>query len=589
MAVTNQDIAELFENMAVLLEAKGDTVFKIRAYRRATRTIEQLPFSLEQALKEGRDLKSIPGFGDAISGKVRELVETGRVRAYDSLLGELPDGVLTLMNVPGIGPKTAMRITGELGTTTVEAVEEAGLDGRLVALPGLGAKSAENILKHVRSLRTKDQRIPIGRASAVADEIIAALREACPGIKAATPVGSLRRWRETIGDIDIMATAHDPAEVMEALVGLPIVREVLGHGAKKSSVVVEPGLQVDLRIVEEESLGAMLQYFTGSQQHNILLRDRANQMGLSLNEYGITDLGTGILEKYGSEESFYARLGLPLIPPELREGLWEIDLAAGDVLPELVSVSDIKGDLHVHSDWSDGRDALERMVAAAACRELQYVAITDHSAGRGIANGLSEERLLEQIGILRSLDGMYPMKVLCGSEVDIRSDGSLDYPDELLERLDVVVASVHSAMGQDSAKMTARIISAMRNPHVTVIGHPTCRLLGSRDPVDVDMESLFQAALETGTAMEINAAPERLDLKDTHVLRARELGVPLVISTDSHATSHFDKIGFGVAVARRGWCEAGNIVNTLPAEDFLRYLATAKVERARFMAERVRR
>ncbi len=586
MSTTNAQIAEFFENLAVLLEMKGDTVFKIRAYQRAAQTIEQLPLPLEKAVKDDVDLKSIPGIGDAISKKIQELITTGKVGTYERIKGEIPEGALTLMNVPGIGPKTAMLIAKESGATTIEEVEKAIEEGRLASLPRMGKKTVQNILRHIRSYRPKDTRVPIGQAMLVAEQVISTLKEQCPSLTNISPVGSLRRWKETIGDVDIIATTHDPSQVMDTLAQLPMVYEVLGHGTKKSSVVVEPGLQIDVRTVEEGSYGAMLQYFTGSQQHNIRLRDYANQRGLSLNEYGITTLDTGNLEEYADERAFYQRLGLPLIPPELREGLWELELAEQNALPELVQVSDIKGDLHVHSDWSDGHDPLERMVEAAANHGYQYVALTDHSAGRAIANGLSEERLLQQIQILRSLEGRYPIKVLCGSEVDIRADGSLDYPDEILEKLDIVVGSVHSSMGQESAKMTQRIIQAMHNPYVTVIGHPTCRLLGSRDPVAVDMEALFEAAIETGTALEINGAPERLDLKDTHVLRAREKGVPLIISTDSHSHTNLGNMRFGIAVARRGWCQAENIVNTFPVDRFLAFINTPKSQRMNVFAKR---
>ncbi len=586
MPTTNEEIAELFENMAALLEMKREVVFKIRAYQRAARTIGHLSLSLEQAVKEGKELKSIPGIGDAISKKIVEMLNTGKVSAYEKLKSELPDGVLTLMNVPGIGPKTAILITKEIGVSTIEEVEQAASDGRLAALPRMGEKTAENILAHIRSLRTKNQRIPIGQALPLAEQVIGALRDRCPGLGKISVAGSLRRWQETIGDIDIMGTAEEVREVIDALVVLPTVREVLGHGTKKASVVVDPGLQIDLRIVEDDAFGALIQYFTGSQQHNIRLRDYANRRGLSLNEYGITDLQTGETKKFAEESDFYAYLDLPLIPPEIREGLWEIELAESNTLPRLLEISDIRGDLHLHSEWSDGRDPIERMVEAAVSRGYEYMALTDHSAGRGIANGLSEERLRLQIQTLRSFQERYPIRILCGSEVDIRADGTLDYPDHLLEELDVVVASVHSAMGQDSSKMTQRIIKAMRNPHVTVIGHPTCRLLGSRDPVDVDMEALFRAAAETGTVMEINGAPERLDLKDTHVLRAKELGVPLIIDTDSHSEGYLEKMRFGVAVARRGWCEAKDIVNTLPLEEFMAFITKRKPERMDVLAGR---
>lgn len=579
----NEQIAEVFENMAALLEMKGELVFKIRAYQRAARAIQQLPVPLEQMVREGRDLRGIPGIGEAIDKKIRELVETGRLEAYEKLKAEFPDGILTLLNVPGVGPKTAFRISQELGITTVEGLEKAILDGRLARLPRMGEKTAENILRHIHSLRTKDQRIPLGRALPLAEEVIWSLRERCPALRRISPAGSLRRWRESVGDIDLMGTAGDASQVIDAFVQLPLVREVLAHGPKKASVVVQSGLQVDLRIVDDDQFGALIQYFTGSKQHNILLRDYANRMGLSLNEYGITNLRTGELEKFADEEGFYARLGLQYIPPEIREGLWEVELAQRMALPGLVEPSDIKGDLHIHSDWSDGRDTLEAMVAAAQERGYQYLAITDHSAGRGIANGLTEERLRAQVDALRAIQERFNIRILCGAEVDIRADGTLDYPDELLEKLDIVVAAVHSAMGQDTKRMTERIIRAMHNPYVTIIGHPTCRLLGDRDPIEVDMEAIFKAALETGTFLEINASPDRLDLKDTYVLRAKELGVPLVIGTDSHHTGYLENMRFGVAVARRGWCEPRHILNTLPLEEFLAVIRRPKPERVKML------
>ncbi|MDP3063974.1 MAG: DNA polymerase/3'-5' exonuclease PolX [Chloroflexota bacterium] len=586
---SNADIAAVFEQMAALLEMKGEVVFKIRAYQRAARTIEHLPFSIEERVASGQPLKGIPGIGEAIEKKTIEFIRTGAVRALEELRGELPDGVLTLMNVPGIGPKTAMRVARELGVTTIEGLEKAILEGRMAALPRMGEKTAENILRHIRalSLRTKDKRTPIGVALPVAEEVIAALRERCPGLHKLTPAGSLRRWRETVGDIDLMGAAAEPQQAIDVFVKLPQVQEVIGHGPKKASAVVVPGIQVDLRIVEDESYGALIQYFTGSQQHNIRLRDRANRMGLSLNEYGITDIATGRVERFADEEAFYARLGLQLMPPEVREGVWELDLAERCALPRLVELGDIRGDLHVHSDWSDGREPLETMVAAAAARGYQYVAITDHSAGRGIANGLSEERLRQQIDVLRDLSARHSIAVLTGSEVDIRADGSLDYSDEMLAALDVVVASVHSAMGQERERMTQRIIQAMRHPSVTVIGHLTCRLLGERDPIEVDVEAIFQAALETGAILEINASPERLDLRDVHVQRARELGVPLVISTDAHHSDQLAHMRFGVAVVRRGWCEARHILNTLPRERFLALIKAPKPERARLIKQGV--
>ena len=579
MTVSNEAIAELFENMGTLLEMKGDTVFKIRAYQRAARTIGQLSFSLEQAVQDGMDLKKIPGVGRAISDKITELLQTGRVSAHQRLLAELPDGVLTLMDIPGIGPKTAMLIAQDLGVSTIQGVEQAAQDGRMAALPKLGAKAAENILRHIQTLGSKDQRTPIGQALPLAEEIIAALRSRCSSIGDLFPAGSLRRWEETIGDIDLVGTSYQPEEAAQALVSLPLVQQVLVHGPKKTSVVVEPGIQVDIRLCEPESFGALLQYFTGSQQHNIRLRDYANRLGLSLNEYGITDLETGEVEQFVDEAGFYRRLGLPFIPPELRTGAWELEAARNESLPNLLQEGDLRGDLHLHSEWSDGSDPVEKMVEAAVDQGYEYMALTDHSSGRGIANGLSPQRLEEQIGLLRTLQEHYSIAILCGSEVDIRADGTLDYSDELLERLDVVVASVHSAMGQESDTMTRRVIKAMEHPAVTIIGHLTTRLLGQREPVQLDLEAVLQAARNTGTALEINASPQRLDLKDTHAHRARELGVPLVISTDSHHHAHLDKRRFGVAVARRAWCEPAHILNTLARDQFVRYIKAPKLVR----------
>ena len=569
----------MFENLGTLSEVKGNNVFKVRAYQRAARTIAHLSFPLAQAVEDGTDLKKIPGIGKAISDKIQERLHTGRVATYEKLIAELPDGVLTLMDIPGIGPKTAMLITQDLGISTVEGVEQAARDGRIASLPRMGQKAADSILRHTNALQTKDQRTPIGQALPLAEEIIGALRERCPDIGSLFPAGSLRRWEETIGDIDLVGTSPNPAEVGDALASLEGVREVLAHGPKKTSVVVEPGIQVDLRIGEPEAFGAMLQYFTGSQQHNIRLRDYANRQGLSLNEYGITNLDSGSVEHFATEAEFYTRLGLPYVAPELRVGMWELDAAQEGRLPNLVQESDLRGDLHLHSNWSDGRDPIEAMVEAAASQGYQYMALTDHSSGRGIANGLSDDRLIEQMGILRSLQDNYPITILCGSEVDIRADGTLDYPDELLDQLDVVVASVHSAMGQDSETMTQRIIRAMHHPSVTIIGHASTRLLGRREPVEFDLEALLRAARDTGTAMEINSSPERLDLKDTHTYRARELGVPLVINTDSHHYAHLGKRRFGVAVARRAWCESQHILNTLPLDQFLAFIRTPKPDR----------
>jgi len=579
MAATNEQIAELFENMGTLLEMKGDGVFKIRAYQRAARTIEQLASPLATAVANGEDLTKIPGVGKAISEKIAEFISTGQVSAYERLVEELPPGVLDLKEIPGVGPKMAMAISQQLGISTVDGVAEAAADGRLATLPRMGKRAAEGILRHINAFKEMGSRTPIGEALPVAEEVMNALREQCPEIDQLFPVGSLRRWEETIGDIDLIGTSPNPESVSDALVALDMVKDVLVHGPKKTSVVVESGIQIDLRIAEPEAFGAMLQYFTGSQQHNIRLRDFANRQGLSLNEYGITNTETGQVEEFADEASFYARLGLPLMPPEIRTGLYEVDAGLEGTLPELVVATDLKGDLHLHSEWSDGNDPMEFMVEAAAAQGYDYMALTDHSQRLGVANGLTVERLESQISLLREMQQKYDITILCGSECDIRASGEMDFPDEMLAQLDVVVASVHSAMGQDQATMTARMIKAIEHPSVTIIGHLTTRLLGQREPVEFDLEAVLQAARDTGTALEINASPERLDLRDTHAYRAREMGVPLVINTDSHHHTHLDKRRFGVAVARRAWCRPEDILNTMSREEFLKFIRTPKPKR----------
>ena len=583
MQLTNDEIAQLFHNLGALLEMKGDSAFKIRAYRRAAETIHQLTFPLAQAVEDGQKLTGIPGIGKAISDKVHELVTTGQVQTYERAKSEVPEGALTLLAIPGIGPKTAMLIGTELGISTVKGVEEAAADGRLATLPRMGKRAADSILRHIQATRSMSGRTPIGDALPAAESVMAALRDSAPDIALLTPAGSLRRWEETIGDVDLVAVTPEPEELGRCLAALPQVSDVLVNGPRKTSVVVETGLQIDLRTGETGSIGAMLQYFTGSQQHNIRLRDFANRMGLSLNEYGITNIESGEVEYFPDETSFYARLGLPWIPPELRAGMWELpfDKLRTDGIPQLVEARHLRGDLHVHSEWSDGSDPIETMVATAASLGYEYMALTDHSQGLGVANGLTPERLAAQREALRQLQDRYDIRILAGSEVDIRADGRMDFPDDVLAELDVVVASVHNAMSQDRDTMTRRIISAMEHPSVTIIGHLSTRLLGQRPPSDFDLEAVLQAARDTGTALEINASPARLDLRDTHAYRARDLGVPLVINTDSHHHSELSGGRFGVAVARRAWCEPRHILNALPLDDFLRFIQTPKPDRIR--------
>ena len=568
----NAAIAKVFQDIADLLELKGENTFKIRAYQKAARAIEHSPREIEQMVKEGADLKEIPGVGDAIAKKTVELVTTGRLHYYDELRAEFPEGISDLLDIPGVGPKIAVRLGSELGVQSVDDLEAAARDGRVATMPRLGDKVAENILRQIQAMRTKERRIPIGEALPVVEEIMTEL-QGCPGLKNLIPAGSLRRFRETVGDIDVMGTTDDRESIIDAFVGLPQVMEVLVKGGTKASVLVSGDLQIDLRLVDHDSFGSLLQYFTGSKQHNIVLRERGHRQKLKLSEYGITDLETGVIEKFTTEEGFYERLGLQFIPPELREGQWEVERAERNAIPRLIEVGDIKGDLHVHTDWSDGQDSIEAMALAARAKGYQYIAITEHSGGRGVARGLNEERLRNQVAEIKRLnEQMDGFRIFTGIEVDIRADGSLDLPDELLAELDIVVAAVHSAMNQEQGKMTERVLRAIRNPHVDVLAHPTCRLLGDREPIMLDIEAIFSAAAETDTALEINAMPSRLDLRDIHASRARELGVKLIISTDAHNTSHLDFIRFGVGVARRGWCEAHHILNTRPLEEVEAFL-----------------
>jgi DNA polymerase (family 10) len=571
-SMKNTNVARVFQDIADLLELKGENVFKIRAYQKAARAIEHHPRELEAMIEEGDDLQSIPGVGEAIAKKTTELITTGKLGYYENLKAEFPRGITNLLAIPGIGPKTASKLSSELGVSSADELERAITDGRVAQLFRLGQKTADNILHQIQALRRKDQRIPIGEALPIVEEIITAL-SAIPGVKNLTPAGSLRRFQETVGDIDMMGTADDPKEVIDAFVALPLVRQVLAQGSTKASVIVSGGLQVDLRMVEHDSFGSLLQYFTGNKQHNIALREKWHKQGLKLSEYGITVIATGKLEKFATEEEFYRRLGLQYMPPEIREAQGEIEKAEQGAIPRLVELSDIKGDLHTHTEWSDGHDSIEELARAARDMGYQYIAVTEHSAGRSIAHGLNVERLKEQVAEVEALnERLVGIRVLTGTEVDIRADGRLDLPHEILSRLDIVIAAVHSAMNQSEEKMTQRVIRAIENPDVVMIAHPTCRLIGHREPVAIDLEAVFQAAAKYNKIMEISAMPERLDLKDIHAFRARELGVKLAIGTDAHSIGHLGLMRFGIGVARRAWCEPHHILNTLPLAKLLGFL-----------------
>jgi DNA polymerase (family X) len=569
----NSEIVKILEDIADLLELKGDNIFKTRAYQKAARSIEFLSEDVEKLVADNR-LRDIPGVGEAIARKLTELVTTGHLEYYDKLRAEFPEGIGTFLDVPGIGPRTAYLLTRELKITTVDELEKAIEDGRVARLPRMGEKTAHNILHQIKAYRKKksEQRFPLGTALPIADSLIAEMKN-FPGVKNLTTAGSLRRFRDTIGDIDIMGTADEPGEAIHTFTTLPQVREVLEKGPTKASVILLGGIQVDFRLMDTDSFGSALQYSTGSKQHNIDLRKRAERLGLSLSEYGIKDMVTGKLEKFATEQAFYERQGLDYLPPEIREGQHEIELAEKGMLPRLIELSDIKGDLHIHTDWSDGQASIENMLLTAQARGYQYIAITDHSMGLGIARGLDIERVHQQIQEIQGLKAKFPgIFVFTGLEVDIKANGTLDIPDEILAELDIVLASVHSSMNQSEEQMTQRIIRAIENPNVDIIGHPTGRLLGERQPVELNLEAVLKSAIRHNTALEISAMPTRLDLKDTHIYQAREMGVKLAINTDSHHPEQLDFMRFGVGTARRGWCEAPDILNTLSLDELLAFL-----------------
>jgi DNA polymerase (family 10) len=576
--VKNLELAALFNEIADLLELKDESPFRVNAYRRAARALEGLTEDVEEVAARGA-LEEIPGVGKSIAEKITEYLRTGKITYHQELLRELPAGLPELMRIPGLGPKTAMAIYQHLGITTVEDLERAARTSRLSSVPRMGAKTIENILRGIEQLRRAGTRLPLGTVLPYAEEIVACLR-GLRSVHQISVAGSLRRMKDTIGDIDVLATSSDPEQAMHTFVRMPEVSQVLSHGTTRSSVILRAGIQADLRVVEPAAFGAALQYFTGSKEHNIKLRERAIRMGLKINEYGVF---RGERRIAGStEEEVYAAVKLPWIPPELREDQGELEAAEAGRLPRLVELRDIRGDLHMHTKWSDGAATAEEMARAAQGLGYEYICITDHSRSLKFAGGVGVDDLRQHIRDVRRLsERLGGITVLIGSEVDILADGSLDYPDEVLAELDVVIASVHTRFRMDVRSMTERIIRAMRNPYVTIIGHPTGRLVQQRDPYSVDVEQLVEAARKTGTILEVNAAPERLDLKDVHVRLAKESGVLLAINTDAHSTSQLRYMVLGVGTARRGWAEAKDVVNTLPLHQLLEVLGRKRPVRRR--------
>jgi len=566
----NQEISAIFNEIADLLEIKGENPFRIGAYRRASRNIEGLAKDIAGLSME--DFLDIPGIGHDLAAKIDEYLRTGRVKSYEDLKREVPEGLAELLTVPSLGPRTAKLLYERLKIKNVDELEHLAREHKLSGLPGIKEKTEENILKGIEMIKRGKEKQPLGRVLPVASDIVEYLKKNT-GVKKISLAGSLRRWKDTVRDIDILATSANPKDVMKAFVHLPHIKEVLMHGPTKSSIVTNEGIQVDLRVVEDESFGAALAYFTGSKEHNIRLREMAQKKGLKINEYGIFRESDN--KKLGGkdEDDVYNILGLPYIQPELREDKGEIEAARNNTLPKLIGMKDIRGDLHIHSRYSDGRHTFEELVCAAKDRGYKYIAITDHSKGLGVARGLSEDRVIEEKKEIDALNRkLKGFKLLMGTEVDIRSDGRMDFPDEILARMDIVVASIHSGFRQGKEQITKRIVSAMKNPYVSIIAHPTGRLIGERDPYEIDMDYILDTAKETGTALEINAYPLRLDLNDVYAKRAKELGVKFSISTDTHLLSQFDYMLYGVSIARRGWIEKKDVLNTLNCKRLLKTL-----------------
>lgn len=578
----NRDVKRVFEEIADLLELGDGNPFRIRAYRRAAMIVEGLPEDVAGMREE--DLCRIPGIGKDLAGKIRELCDRGRIGLREELSRQFPEGILAILRVPGIGPKTARLLLDRQGIKTLDELEAAAQRGTLAELPGIREKTVRNILQGIAQLRKGTDRIPLGEALPAARRIREILLRAAPKGRVEL-AGSLRRWKETIGDLDLLATSRNPDAVMAAFVGMPFVKEVLERGGTKAAVLTEDGLHVDLRVVAEEEFGAALQYFTGSKAHNVRLREMASRKGLKVNEYGIFRERDGKRLGGKAEEDIYRILGLPFIPPELREDRGEIEAALAGKLPDLLTPESIRGDLHVHTDWSDGGEDLETVARAAKERGYGYVAVTDHSKGLGVARGLSAERVREQIACVDRLNRkLSRFRILKGIEVDIRGDGSLDLPDGLLADLDLVVASIHSGFRQGREQLTKRLLAAVRNPYVSVIAHPTGRLLGEREPYDVDLEALVREAAERVTALEINANPMRLDLDDVWSRRAATAGIPLAIGTDAHRTTQYEFMPYGVSIARRAWLTGSEVLNASEAGALLRRLRAMRTAKQRAAA-----
>jgi DNA polymerase (family 10) len=568
---TNQELADIFETIANLLEIKGEVIYKILAYRKAADSLRDYGGNVYTVWQEGK-LTDIPGVGKAISEKIDELYTTGHLEFLDKLSAEVPPSLAELLEVPDLGPKKVALFWKELGITDLAGLKAAARAGELQNLPGMGQKSEAKILAGIEALSRRTTRTPLWKAWPAADELLKKLLN-IPGVEQAVAGGSLRRMKETVGDLDLLVAAADSAPVMEAFTNLPEVLQVIGSGKTKSSVEFNNGLRAQLWVHPPERFGTALQYATGSKDHNVRLRELSLKNGLSLSEHGFArEDESEILS--ATEEEVYEVLGIPWIPPEAREDRGEVQAALAGELPDFIELSDIQAELHTHSTWSDGKVSIKEMAIGARDRGYKILAVTDHSPSLGITQGVTIEdfkgqreeidRAQEELG-----DSIL---ILQGSEVEIKADGTLDYPDQVLAELDIVFASLHVSLRQPREQITQRLLNAIQNPHVDVIGHPTGRLIPDREGADLDIEAVFAAAVESGVAMEISAHPERLDLNDIHARQAIELGIPLSINTDAHTPGELDLMHFGIATARRGWVEAKNVINAWEPDKLLDWL-----------------
>jgi DNA polymerase (family X) len=573
----NREVAKILQETAQLLEIDGAIIGRYRSYEKVAELLYSIHERIEDLAKDDAKLKELPGVGDGMAAHIREILETGDYSLRQKLLKKYPLTLLDLLHLQGMGPKKVAILFKKFKVATVEGVEKLAREGKLRDLEGFGEKTEANILKATELAKRSSGRFKLDVADEEARKLVAYISKVKEIVESVTPAGSLRRGKETIGDLDLLVTlrpGHDKQnhvdEVAAHILKYPGIDQTLAHGENKVSVLLGNGLQVDVRLLDKDSFGAALLYFSGSKEHNVVLRGRARDMGWTLNEYALTTLKGGKFVAGKTEEEIYKKLGLDYIEPELRENTGEIAAAENHTLPNLVKLADIRGDLQMHTTASDGRNSIEEMGEAAKKLGYEYIALTDHSKAVTVANGMDEKRTLEQIKKIRAAQESVPgIRLLAGIEVDILKTGKLDLDDEVLAQLDVVVASVHSYMNQGRAEMTDRILAALENPYVQILAHPTGRLVLRRDPFDYDMERILDAAKAHGVVVECNAFPDRLDLKDVHLRMAKERGVKIVISTDSHSFAHFPLMKYGVTTARRGWVQKKDVINTLPTEQFL--------------------